>query len=152
MKRLKNMFVMCLVVAVCSIILGIVFGIQADNCKGAMVYTGGYGGINYAGTIGGNKEGQETFTILSIVMYIMGVLWGIGAFILYTRYNVIKRQPISKAEGKVLEKENFMVTIEFSDGNRRKMIIEPDVLVAQGEMGEIKYKDKAGVVVGFKKQ
>ncbi|MBQ8549576.1 MAG: hypothetical protein IJ427_13850 [Lachnospiraceae bacterium] len=84
--------------------------------------------------------------------FVIGGLCVIGAVVLHITQGAIRKMPIEKCFGRILEKDNVMVSVEFSNGNRKKMTYEPNLIITPGDEGEIEYRDKAGLVVGFTKK
>lgn len=149
MKRIKMLKIYCIIFAVCLVVLGVIFLIMADGCKGTEIYGYSGGRVTSHGTIGGNREGYETFMALAIGAFVMGGIGAVSAVALHIMNNAIGKMPIEKSYGKILEKDKYMVSVEFSNGIRKKLAYELDLIVTPGDEGEIEYKDKAGLLVGF---
>lgn len=134
-------------------IMGFLYGKMSDSYRGASV---GFGRMvngefvadsSSNATIGGNSEGVRKFKNYSLISYGIGVAFLLGAIVDTVMYQIALKQPKKKERGKIIEKKGNLVIVEFEDGKRKRLIIESDVIVAQGDSGEMKYQGDR--LVGF---
>lgn len=154
MKKMKVRIVLFLFLGVMLCVMGFVFGKMSDSYKGASVQTGRMvdgkfvsDSSNSNMTIGGNSEGVKKFKNYSLIAYGIGAAFFIGGAADWVVYVIKKKQPVKRKNGKVIEKRGNMITVEFQDGSRKRMMAEPDVIIAQGDAGEFIYQ--AERITGF---
>lgn len=105
------------------------------------------------GRIGANKKGEETAEAMSVMCYVLGVLFFISGIGFAVAVKKMNHAETIRQKGTILEKENgphVSVIVEFDDNSRKKLFVEPPLIVAQGDKGMIGYKGKA--LVEFSKE
>lgn len=156
-KRLKQLSITLIIISILCYLGGMGFSKLAKENQGSGVTSvqviNGKIVTRNAGNIGANKEGEETAKAMSAVFYVVaGLLFisGIGIALAAKNKNSIET---TQQHGIVLEKENSTYTyviVEFDDKSRRKLIVEPQIIVAKGDRGIIGYKND--LLVEFTKE
>ena len=133
------------------LILGFLFSKMSDSYKGVNVQTGymvnGEHHVTGSGTAGGNPEGEERFHLYSICAFVMAAGFILGGIINIFQYQKEMRLPIKRKACCILACQGLMVSIQFKDGSREKMIMEPSVVLTKGDVGYVEIRGNK--VVGF---
>ena len=94
--------------------------------------------------IGGDKESAEIVKAVSVMLYVFGVAFmilGIGSAVYAKKLKNIK---IVYKNGKIISKETINkadnIVVEFKNGERQKLYVEPPLIVAKGDEGVLGYK------------
>ena len=143
-KSFKRAAVILIIVGILSCIAGVLFSNVAKADRGVQVYSTINGKTVSAGYMGANKKGEETASAASVVMYIASGLFIIGGIACAVHASRKNSAQTVRQHGTVIEKEKInnteSVTVEFDDHSRKKLFVEPPVLVAKGDVGVFGYK------------
>ncbi len=89
---------------------------------------------------------STTRTIMEFAPWFFIVL-GIFGLLTGTFYTVTNMKPTVKRKGKVVEKNNNMITVEFDDGSRENLVSSAKIIL--GDEGT--FETKSNFVVNFQK-
>lgn len=154
MKKVKVRIGIFLILGALLCILGFGFGKMSDSYKGAAVSTGRMVDGKFVAdpassnlTIGGNSEGVKKYKNYSLIAYGIGAAFLIGGIVDCAGYAIVKRKPVKRKLGKVIEKRGNIITVEFQDGSRKRMTAGEAVIIALGDQGEFEYQENR--IIGF---
>ena len=89
---------------------------------------------------------STTRTIMEFAPWFFIVL-GVFGLLTGTYYTVTNMKPTVKRKGKVVEKNNNMITVEFEDGSRENLVSSAKIIL--GDEGT--FETKSNFVVNFQK-
>ena len=150
-KSLKATAIALTVLGLLFCIIGMIFSNLAEQNRGAKVSTGYMKNGEFistnTGRVGANKKGEESATAMATISYIGGGLCLIGGLILWVRHGKESTAEVIRQNGTIIEKTTsnnmanyVIVSVEFADGTRKRLFVEPPLIVAQGDYGLIGYK------------
>ena len=145
----------CAVLSIVFLISGVFCGKVSDSYKPADVAWGAMidGKLviheKYENALGGNTEGVKTYKNLSILCYVMAAGCLLGTIILSGSKAKIENAKQVEYIGKILEKRENMITVEFKNGERKYFSVEPSIIVMAGDFGKMTFQ--SGILIAFQK-
>lgn len=156
-KSLKSLAITMIILSILCCIGGMGFSKLADANRGSKVSSGrminGEFVATDVGVIGANKQGEETAKAMSVVFYALSGMLILAGIAFATTAKKKNDTKIIKKHGIILEKQtnNYeSVIVEFDDGIRKKLLVEPPLIVAEGDKGVIGFK--GNLLVEFTKK
>ncbi len=140
-KSFKKGAVVLIMLSVLFFIGGMCFSKLADDNRGLKVY---HGYSTSSERAGANKKGEEVAEGMAVASYSLGAIFLICGVIYIVTASKKQNAKTVYRNGRILEKNAngafAFVVVEFDDNTRRRMVVEPPLIVAQGDKGQLGYK------------
>ncbi len=156
-KSLKSLAIVMIVLSLLCCASGVGFSKLAEANRGSKVSSGrminGKLVVSDVGVIGANKQGEETAKAMAVVFYGLFGVFMLAGIAFATTAKKKNDAKIIKKYGIILEKQtnNYeSVIVEFDDGIRKKLLVEPPLIVAKGDKGVLGFK--GNLLVEFSKE
>ena len=156
-KSLKTLAIIMIILSIIFFIGGICSSKLAEANRG-LKYSTGYtrNGAFVAtgnGVAGANKKGENAGKTLSAVFYTFSGISLIAGISATAKAKKVTNTNVIRKYGIILEKQTNSyesVLVEFEDGIRKKLLVEPPLIVAKGDEGFIGFK--GNLLVEFSKK